>query len=95
MENLKKEEDPQETAILWLKQFVESGNEASLQDEIKRYTDELNPGDTVPKWMEDLKHEEDPQTTAMLWLEKLAGERPAPEKSKPPKVEVKMAGLPS
>ncbi len=88
LENLKKEEDPQETAILWLKQFVESGNEASLQDEIKRYTDELNPGDTVPKWMEDLKHEEDPQTTAMLWLEKLAGERPAPEKPKPPKEEV-------
>ena len=88
LENLKKEEDPQETAILWLKQFVESGNEASLQDEIKRYTDELNPGDTVPKWMEDLKHEEDPQTTAMLWLEKLAGERPPPEKPKPPKEEV-------
>jgi tetratricopeptide (TPR) repeat protein len=88
LENLKKEEDPQETAILWLKQFVESGNEASLQDEIKRYTDELNPGDTVPKWMEDLKHEEDPQTTAMLWLEKLAGERPAPEEPKPPKEEV-------
>jgi len=88
LENLKKEEDPQETAILWLKQFVESGNEASLQDEIKRYTDELNPGDTVPKWMEDLKHEEAPQTTAMLWLEKLAGERPAPEKPKPPKEEV-------
>jgi len=87
LENLKKEEDPQETAILWLKQFVESGNEASLQDEIKRYTDELNPGDTVPKWMEDLKHEEDPQTTAMLWLEKLGGERPAPEKPKPPKEE--------
>jgi len=88
LENLKKEEDPQETAILWLKQFVESGNEASLQDEIKRYTDELNPGDTVPKWMEDLKHEEDPQTTAMLWLEKLAGERLAPEKPKLPKEEV-------
>ena len=87
LENLKKEEDPQETAILWLKQFVESGNEASLHDEIKRYTDELNPGDTVPKWMEDLKHEEDPQTTAMLWLEKLSGERPAPEEPKPPKEE--------
>lgn len=88
LENLKKEEDPQETAILWLKQFVERGNEANLQDEIKRYTDELNPGDAVPKWMDDLKHEEDPQTTAMLWLEKLAGEGPAPEKPKPPKEEV-------
>ena len=88
LENLKKEEDPQETAILWLKQFVERGNDADLQDEIKRYTDELNPGDTVPKWMEDLKHEEDPQTTAMLWLEKLAGERPAPERPEPPKREV-------
>ena len=88
LENLKKEEDPQETAILWLKQFVESGNDASLQDEIKRYTDELNPGDSVPKWMEDLKHEEDPQTTAMLWLEKLSGERPSPEEPKPPKEEI-------
>ncbi len=87
LENLKKEEDPQETAILWLKQFVERGNKADLQDEIKRYTDELNPGDTVPKWMEDLKHEEDPQTTAMLWLEKLAGERPAPERPIPPREE--------
>ena len=93
LENLKKEEDPQETAILWLKQFVERGNEANLQDEIKRYTDELNPGDTVPKWMEDLKHEEDPQTTAMLWLEKLAGERPAPEKPKPPKEDVEAGWL--
>jgi len=88
LENLKKEEDPQETAILWLKQFVEGGNQANLQDEIKRYTDELNPGDSLPKWMEDLKNEEDPQTTAMLWLEKLAGERPTPEKPKPPMDEV-------
>ena len=93
LENLKKEEDPQETAILWLKQFVERGNDTNLQDEIKRYTDELNPGDTVPKWMEDLKHEEDPQTTAMLWLEKLAGERPAPEPPKPPKPEVEAGWL--
>jgi hypothetical protein len=82
LENLKKEEDPQETAILWLKQFVERGDQANLTDEIKRYTSELNPGDTVPKWMEDLKNEEDPQTTAMLWLEKLSGERPPPEKPK-------------
>ena len=93
LENLKKEEDPQETAVLWLKQFVERGAEVNLQDEIKRYTDELNPGDTVPKWMEDLKHEEDPQTTAMLWLEKLAAERPAPEKPKPPKEEVEAGWL--
>ena len=93
LENLKKEEDPQETAILWLKQFVERGNDVNLQDEIKRYTDELNPGDTVPKWMEDLKHEEDPQTTAMLWLEKLAAERPAPEKPKPPKKDLEAGWL--
>ncbi len=82
LENLKKEEDPQETAILWLKQFVEQGDHANLSAEIKRYTDELNPGDTVPTWMEDLKNEEDPQTTAMLWLEKLSGERPPPPKPK-------------
>jgi len=83
LENLKKEEDPQETAILWLKQFVEQGDQADLTGQIKRYTDELHPGDTVPTWMEDLKNEEDPQTTAMLWLEKLSGERPAPDKPKP------------
>jgi hypothetical protein len=83
LENLKKEEDPQETAILWLKQFVEQGDRANLNDEIKRYTDELNPGDSVPEWMEDLKNEEDPQTTAMLWLEKLSGERQAPQKTHP------------
>jgi len=87
LENLKKEEDPQETAILWLKQFVEQGDQADLTDQIKRYTDELNPGDTVPTWMEDLKNEEDPQTTAMLWLEKLSGERPAPEKPKPKQIK--------
>lgn len=83
LENLKKEEDPQETAILWLKQFVEQGDKVDLNHEIKRYTDELTPGNTVPAWMEDLKNEEDPQTTAMLWLEKLSGERPAPEDPKP------------
>lgn len=87
LENLKKEEDPQETAILWLKQFVEQGDQADLTDQIKRYTDELNPGDTVPTWMEDLKNEEDPQTTAMLWLEKLSGERPSPEKPDPVKTQ--------
>jgi len=85
LENLKKEEDPQETAILWLKQFVEQGDKANLKAEIKRYTDELDPGDTVPGWMEDLKNEEDPQTTAMLWLEKLAGEREEAQKAKPPR----------
>jgi pilus assembly protein FimV len=83
LENLKKEEDPQETAILWLKQFVAQGDKANLQEEIKRYTDELDPGDTVPKWMEDLKNEEDPQTTAMLWLEKLSGDREKPKPKKP------------
>jgi competence ComEA-like helix-hairpin-helix protein len=82
LENLKKEEDPQETAILWLKQFVEKGDKADLNHEIKRYTDELNLGDSIPKWMEDLKKEEDPQTTAMLWLEKLSEERA--QKSRPP-----------
>ncbi len=87
LENLKKEEDPQETAILWLKQFVEQGDQADLTDQIKRYTDELHPGDTVPTWMEDLKNEEDPQTTAMLWLEKLSGERPTPEKPDPIKTQ--------
>ena len=91
LENLKKEEDPQETAILWLQQFVERGTTADIHDEIKRYTDELDPGDTVPKWMEDLKHEEDPQTTAMLWLEKLSGARETSAK-KPPRVEPDESG---
>jgi competence protein ComEA len=86
LEDLKNEEDPQETAILWLKQFVAQGDKANVHDEIKRYTNELDPGDTVPKWMEDLKNEEDPQTTAMLWLEKLSGEREA-RKPKPAKAE--------
>ncbi len=75
LEDLKKEEDPQETAILWLQQFVESGGSEDISQQIKRYTDELDPGDSVPEWMEDLKQEEDPQTTAMLWLEKLESER--------------------
>ena len=92
LENLKKEEDPQETAILWLKQFVEQGNEANLQDEIKRYTDELDPGDKVPGWMEDLKNEEDPQTTAMLWLDKLASEREQTQKPMPQKDEPDESG---
>ncbi len=73
--DIKNEEDPQETAVLWLQQFVNQGDAADIKDEIKRYTDELDPGDSIPKWMEDLKNEEDPQTTAMLWLEKLAADR--------------------
>jgi competence ComEA-like helix-hairpin-helix protein len=92
LENLKKEEDPQETAILWLQQFVEQGDEVNLKAEIKRYTDELDPGDTVPKWMEDLKNEEDPQTTAMLWLEKLSGEREKTEKPTPSRAEQDESG---
>jgi DNA uptake protein ComE-like DNA-binding protein len=79
LEDLKVEEDPQETAVLWLQEFIEKGNRANVHDEIKRYTDELDPGDSIPKWMEDLKNEEDPQTTAMLWLEKFSAVRAAPE----------------
>lgn len=75
LEDLKEEEDPQETAVLWLQQFVNQGEEVDIKSEIKRYTDELDPGDSIPKWMEDLKNEEDPQTTAMLWLEKLSADR--------------------
>jgi tetratricopeptide (TPR) repeat protein len=75
--DLKDEEDPQETAVLWLQQFINQGDSIDIQDEIKRYTDELDPGDSIPKWMEDLKNEEDPQTTAMLWLEKLSADRQA------------------
>ncbi len=78
LEDLKTEEDPQETAVLWLQQFVNKGDQVNIQDEIKRYTDELDPGNSLPKWMEDLKNEEDPQTTAMLWLEKLS-QGPPPE----------------
>jgi len=92
LENLKKEEDPQETAILWLKQFVAQGDNVNLNEEIKRYTDELYPGDTVPGWMEDLKQEEDPQTTAMLWLEKLSGDREEAPKPKPRREEPEEAG---
>ncbi len=87
--DLKEEEDPQETAVLWLQQFVNQGGNVDIKDEIKRYTDELDPGDSVPRWMEDLKNEEDPQTTAMLWLEKLSAVRQAndsPDPS-PPKEE--------
>ena len=92
LENIKKEEDPQETAILWLQQFVEQGDEVNLKAEIKRYTDELDLGDKVPKWMEDLKNEEDPQTTAMLWLERLSGEREKTEKPAPSRAEQDESG---
>ena len=75
LSDIKEEEDPQETAVLWLQQFVDQGSDVDINDQIKRYTDELDPGDSIPKWMEDLKNEEDPQTTAMLWLEKLSAAR--------------------
>lgn len=75
LSDIKKEEDPQETAVFWLQQFVDQGSDVDIKDQIKRYTDELDPGDSIPKWMEDLKNEEDPQTTAMLWLEKLSAAR--------------------
>ena len=75
LSDIKEEEDPQETAVLWLQQFVNQGGSVDFKNEIKRYTDELDPGVAVPKWMEDLKNEEDPQTTAMLWLEKLSADR--------------------
>ncbi|HDN05072.1 MAG TPA: hypothetical protein ENF27_03960 [Chloroflexi bacterium] len=84
LEDIKEEEDPQETAVLWLQQFVTQGDNVDINNEIKRYTDELDPGDSIPKWMEDLKNEEDPQTTAMLWLERLSASRQtqvAPEPS--------------
>lgn len=84
LEDIKREEDPQETAVLWLQQFVNQGDDVDIKNEIKRYTDELDPGDSIPKWMEDLKNEEDPQTTAMLWLEKLSGSRQAQAAPKPP-----------
>ena len=83
LEDLKEEEDPQETAVLWLQQFVNKGDKVDIDNEIKRYTDELDPGDAIPKWMEDLKHEEDPQTTAMLWLEKLSSQRQAKQATEP------------
>lgn len=87
--DIKKAEDPQETAVLWLQQFVNQGSDVDIKDEIKRYTDELDPGDSIPKWMEDLKNEEDPQTTAMLWLEKLSAARQAqaPPEPAPPAEE--------
>jgi cytochrome c-type biogenesis protein CcmH/NrfG len=75
IKDLKDEEDPQETAILWLKNYIEKGEEADLQQEIEHFTDNLRPHQKVPDWMDDLQKEEDPQTTAMLWLEKLEKEQ--------------------
>lgn len=75
IKDLKEEEDPQETAILWLKNFIEKGDQADLKTEIEHYTDNLKPNQNIPDWMEDLQKEEDPQTTAMLWLEKLEEEQ--------------------
>lgn len=92
LEDIKKEEDPQETAVLWLQQFVNQGDDVDIKNEIKRYTDELDPGDSIPKWMEDLKNEEDPQTTAMLWLEKLSGNRQALVVPEPPLSEEEDSG---
>lgn len=92
LEDIKKEEDPQETAVLWLQQFVNQGDEVNIKDEIKRYTDELDPGDSIPKWMEDLKNEEDPQTTAMLWLEKLSSARQAQAAPEPSIAEEEDSG---
>jgi pilus assembly protein FimV len=90
--DIKEEEDPQETAVLWLQQFVNQGDSVDIKDEIKRYTDELDPGDVIPKWMEDLKHEEDPQTTAMLWLEKLSANRQSEQQAEPAQVEEEDSG---
>ena len=83
IKDLKEEEDPQETAILWLKNFLEKGEGADLQQEIEHYTDSLRPNQDIPDWMEDLQKEEDPQTTAMLWLEKLEQERRVQPETEP------------
>ncbi len=71
--DFKEEEDPQETAVLWLRRFVERGKDVDVKEEINRYTDELD-SDEIPEWMEDLKKEEDPTSTAMLWLNRLERE---------------------
>jgi hypothetical protein len=92
LSDLKEEEDPQETAVLWLQQFVNQGNAVDIKNEIKRYTDELDPGDSIPRWMEDLKNEEDPQTTAMLWLEKLSAARQTQAPPSPPSAEEEDSG---
>lgn len=71
--DFKEEEDPQETAVLWLRRFVEKGKDVDVEEEIRRYTDELD-SEEIPEWMEDLKKEEDPTSTAMLWLNRLEQE---------------------
>jgi competence ComEA-like helix-hairpin-helix protein len=81
--DFKEEEDPQETAVLWLRRFVKKGKDVNVEEEIRRYTDELD-SEEIPEWMEDLKKEEDPTSTAMLWLNRLEQEgklrkRRAPE----------------
>ncbi|MBS3770438.1 MAG: tetratricopeptide repeat protein [Bacteroidales bacterium] len=72
--DFKEEEDPQETAVLWLRNFVEKGEDVDVKEEIRQYTDELD-SDEIPEWMEDLQKEEDPTSTAMLWLDKLESEQ--------------------
>lgn len=79
--DFKEEEDPQETAVLWLRNFVEKGEDVDVKEEIRQYTDELD-SDEIPEWMEDLQKEEDPTSTAMLWLDKLENERRAAEVQK-------------
>ena len=72
--DFKEEEDPQETAVLWLRNFVEKGEDVDVKEEIRQYTDELD-SDEIPEWMEDLQKDEDPTSTAMLWLDKLESEQ--------------------
>jgi len=79
--DFKEEEDPQETAVLWLRNFVEKGEDVDVKEEIRQYTDELD-ADQIPEWMEDLQKEEDPTSTAMLWLDKLESEQRDSEKKK-------------
>jgi len=79
--DFKEEEDPQETAVLWLRNFVEKGEDVDVKEEIRQYTDELD-SDEIPEWMEDLQKEEDPTSTAMLWLDKLENERRVAEVQK-------------
>jgi len=83
IQDLEEEEDPQETAILWLQKFIEKGDQVDLQAEIQSYTDNLKPDEELPEWMDDLQEEEDPQTTAMLWLEKLEQDRKRSQRSQP------------
>lgn len=71
--DFKEEEDPQETAVLWLRRYVEGGTDVDLEKELKAYTDSLG-SDEIPEWVEDLQEEDDPTSTAMLWLERLEKE---------------------